>query len=95
MTILPVAPALASAEGLIGSPFAGMDICAAVGLRLPPGTRGPVFEQDVWDFTPVEGLPSYLQPSMRRMDFSAIANPRWRLGSVRSIMFGVGRPNRP
>jgi integrase len=62
-----------------GSPFAGLDICAAAGLRPGPGTAGPVFDQDVWDFSGVTGLPAYLQPSLKRMDFTAIISPAWRL----------------
>lgn len=62
-----------------GSPFAGLDICASAGLRAGPGTAGPVFDQDVWDFSGVIGLPAYLQPSLKRMDFTAITSPAWRL----------------
>jgi hypothetical protein len=39
-----------------GSPFAGLDLCRAIGLRVRPGSRGPVFDQDVWDFNPVTNL---------------------------------------
>jgi len=62
-----------------GSPFAGLDICAAAGLQPGPGTPRPVFDQDVWDFSGVTGLPTYLQPSFKRMDFTAITSPAWRL----------------
>jgi len=62
-----------------GSPFAGMDICAAAGLGLLPGAAGPVFDQDVWDFSGLAGLPAYLQLSFRRLDFTAITSPAWRL----------------
>jgi hypothetical protein len=62
-----------------GSPFTGMDICAAAGLALAPGAAAPVFDQDVWDFTGLAGLPAYLQLSFRRLDFTAITNPAWRL----------------
>jgi integrase len=67
------------ARGPGASPFTGMDICAAAGLRLRPGAAGPVFDQDAWDFTGLAGTPAYLQPSFRRMDFTVIANPAWRL----------------
>jgi hypothetical protein len=79
MSLQPATPPLTSHGEPAGSPFAGMDICAAVGLRVAPGARGPLFEQDVWDFTAVDGLPAYMQPSTRRMDFTAITNRRWRL----------------
>ena len=62
-----------------GSPFAGLDICAAAGLRVEPGMPRPAFDQDVWDFAGVTGLPGYLQPSLKRMDFTAITSPAWRL----------------
>jgi hypothetical protein len=52
---------------------------SALGFRLPPRVRGPLFEQDLWDFTTVIGLPAYLSRAYRRMDFTAIVNPRWRL----------------
>lgn len=70
----------AAAAGTAGtSPFAGLDICSAAGLRLQDALPGPVFEQDVWDFSRVAGLPAYLQLSTRRLDFTVIANPAWRL----------------
>ncbi|TDC75530.1 site-specific integrase [Actinomadura sp. 7K507] len=72
-----------SAAGVVawpqGSPFAGMDICAAAGLALRPGATGPIFDQDVWDFSGVAGLPAYLQPSFRRLEFISITYPAWRL----------------
>jgi integrase len=69
----------AVAAGPGGSPFTGMDICAAAGLQLQPGAAGPVFDQDVWDFSGVAGLPAYLQLSFRRLDFTAITRLAWRL----------------
>jgi integrase len=71
--------ATAVVAGPGGSPFTGLDICAAAGLALQPGVSGPVFDQDVWDFTGLAGTPAYLQPSFRRLDFTAIINPVWRL----------------
>lgn len=69
----------AAALSPAGSPFAGLDVCATLGLPLPPPFRGPVFEQDLWDFTAVVGMPAYLSRGYRRMDFTLITNPRWRL----------------
>ncbi len=60
------------------SPFAGQDICAIAGFSLPPGQRGPAFEQDTWDFSQVTGLPAYLKKSHRRLEFAGIRNPAWR-----------------
>ena len=39
------------------SPFAGADICRGAGLALPDSTSRPVFDDDLWDFTDVVGLP--------------------------------------
>lgn len=61
-----------------GSPFAGLDLCQATGFSHPHDVHGPVFDQDVWDFRDVIGLPISLRPSERRMDFTHINNPRWR-----------------
>jgi integrase len=60
------------------SPFAGADICAIAGLGLPPGRKGPVFEQDVWELDQVIGLPAYLKQRNRRLDFTGIRNLAWR-----------------
>ncbi|MBN9748675.1 hypothetical protein DMP23_47715 [Amycolatopsis sp. A1MSW2902] len=61
------------------SPFEGLDLCATLGLAVDDGARGPVFDEDVWDFSPVVGLPAYLRPVARRLDFTAIRNPAWRI----------------
>jgi len=62
------------------SVFAGAGICATAGFRLPPDARGPVFEDDVWDFAEVTGLPqASRRPSQCRLDFTRIRNPRWRV----------------
>jgi len=67
------------AIGARRSPFAGAEVCHVAGFQLPPGTHGPVFDQDVWDFTAVVGLPVQQRDHQRRMDFTVIANRRWRL----------------
>jgi hypothetical protein len=61
------------------SVFAGADICGEAGLILPAGTTRPVFDDDVWDFAKVAGLPVQMGGVMRRFDFAAITDPRWRL----------------
>jgi hypothetical protein len=62
------------------SVFAGADVCTTVGFLLPSDARGPIFDEDIWDFAKVIGLP---QPSRRpgqcRLDFTGIRNPRWRV----------------
>lgn len=73
-------PATQIARGPGRSVFAGADICVTAGLGLPPGVRGPVFEDDVWDFAEVIGLPrTSRRPSQCRLDFTRIRNPRWRV----------------
>ncbi|MGH9062485.1 MAG: site-specific integrase [Acidimicrobiales bacterium] len=71
--------ALTAGPGDRRSPFDGVDVCAEAGFHLPPGRRGPRFEDDVWDLTEVVGLPVEMPLSRRRLDFTAIANPAWQL----------------
>ena len=54
------------------SPFAGADVCQQAGLMLPPGTRRPTFDDDLWDFTGVDGLPVSMPLSDRRFSFTPI-----------------------
>jgi hypothetical protein len=61
------------------SVFAGADVCREAGLALPAAARRLVFDDDVWDFSMVVGLPTQMAPTQRRFDFTAIADPRWRL----------------
>ena len=74
MTSASASPAASSAA----SPFAGAGICVIAGLSLPPGRKGPVFEQDTWDFGHVIGLPAYMKQRSRRLEFAGICNPAWR-----------------
>jgi hypothetical protein len=73
------APALSGAADEPRSVFAGADICREAGLTLPAAAHRPMFDDDVWDFTMVVGLPTQLSPARRRLDFTAIGDPRWRL----------------
>jgi integrase len=68
------------------SPFAGADVCQEAGLTLPQRTRRPVFDDDRWDFTQVVGLPTQMSLAFRRLDFTAITNPRWRLVAKEQVM---------
>lgn len=62
------------------SAFAGAGICATAGFRLPQDATRPVFEDDIWDFAKVIGLPQMSRrPSQCRLDFTRISNPRWRV----------------
>ncbi len=60
-------------------PFTGSDVCAAAGLRIVPGGRTVMFDQDAWHFDDVAGLPAYLPRTSVRLDFTIITEPRWRL----------------
>ena len=76
------------------SPFAGVNVCDVAGFQLQPGTRGPVFEDDIWDFTGVVELPAHLPPCQRRPDFAAIANPRWRV-VAKELILALLAPRHP
>ena len=49
------------------------------GLVLPAQAHRVMFENDVWDFTEVIGLPVQMALANRRFDFTAILDTRWRL----------------
>jgi integrase len=68
------------------SPFASTDICAEAGLTLPDTVRRPVFDDDLWDFTDVVGLPVQMSRVSRRFDFTAIADHRWRVVAKEQIL---------
>jgi integrase len=76
MTTTTVQP---SAETGRRSPFSGADVCHEAGLAVRPAGRGPCFDDEVWDFTGVQGLPRILPESAKRWDFAKIGNPAWRL----------------
>jgi hypothetical protein len=60
------------------SPFAGADICGLAGFVLPIRAARSVFEDDIWVFTQVIGIPAYVAKCARRLDFSGIINERWK-----------------
>jgi hypothetical protein len=68
------------------SVFAGANVCQQAGLRLPDTARPVMFDEDMWDFTEVIGLPTQLAPVNRRFNFTAIINPRWRLVAKELIL---------
>ncbi|MFJ9609682.1 site-specific integrase [Kitasatospora sp. NPDC101176] len=74
--------------------FAGADVCREAGLTLPGGTRRPRFEDDVWDFTEVVGLPVQMALSIRRFVFTAITDPRWRL-VAKELVLAMLAPRHP
>jgi len=68
------------------SVFAGLDVGAQAGFTLPTGSTPVVFEDDGWDFTHVVGLPHQMSKAARRFDFTAIANPSWRVVAKEQIV---------
>ncbi|HEX5116018.1 MAG TPA: hypothetical protein VFW65_12540 [Pseudonocardiaceae bacterium] len=62
------------------SAFAGLDVCRAAGLAVHPHLRSrrPIFDQDLWDFTCVIGLPRHQRPAEQTLDFARIPDARWR-----------------
>ena len=70
-----------AASGPLDAPrpvFAGTDVCREAGFTLPEGARRAMFDDDQWDFTEVAGLPVQMPLHLRRLDFTAITDPRWR-----------------
>lgn len=45
-----------------------------------------MFDDDLWDFTEVIGLPNQMAKVSRRFDFAAITSPGWRLVAKEQIM---------
>jgi hypothetical protein len=75
----PVSHAAAGPRTPLASPFTRSQVCAAAGLAIIPGGKPVLFDQDAWHFGDVDGLPAQLVPARRRLDFTVIADPRWRL----------------
>jgi hypothetical protein len=73
------------------SPFAGADICQHAGLTIPPCSPRPLFDDDLWDFTSVSGLPVSMAPADRRLSFAPIADLRWRL-VAKELIFAMLAP---
>ena len=73
------------------SVFAGADVARAAGFTLAGGARGPVFDDDVWDFTAVARLPAQLTRAAKLWDFTAITDPGFRL-AARELLFALLAP---
>ncbi|MET9618965.1 hypothetical protein [Kitasatospora indigofera] len=88
--------ALATTPGFDGrsAVFAGTHVCHEAGLMLPDGTARPMFEDDVWDFTDVVGLPVQLALATRRFDFAEITDERWRLAG-KELVLAMLTPKHP
>ncbi|MCZ4103573.1 site-specific integrase [Streptomyces sp. H39-C1] len=74
--------------------FAGADVCREAGLCLPDTVRRPLFEDDVWDFTEVVGLPVHMTLSLRRFDFATITNIHWRM-VAKELILALLAPRHP
>jgi hypothetical protein len=74
--------------------FAGLDVARAAGLSLPAGAARPVFDDQVWDFTDVIGLPVQMPLASRRFDFTAIIDSRWQL-VARELLLALLAPRHP
>ncbi len=88
----PTAP---PSKVLTPSVFDGEDVCAAAGL--PPLARNcpcPRFDDLLWDFTGVIGMPRYLARHARILDFAEIVNPRWRT-LAKEFIFARLAPDHP
>ncbi|MFJ3591936.1 site-specific integrase [Streptomyces sp. NPDC090231] len=75
--ITPPRPTAHLAPGA-ASPFASADLCRLAGFTLPAGAPRSVFEDDIWDFTQVIGMPAYLAKCALRLDFTQVTNPQWK-----------------
>jgi hypothetical protein len=59
-------------------PFAGLVVAEAAGLRMEPGNARALFDQPTWDLTGLADAPVTMGNHRKILDFTAIANPRWR-----------------
>lgn len=62
---------------VVRSVFAGAVVCEVIRLPVRLGCHSPVFEQNVWDLTVIDGIPRFFSPARRTLDFTKIRNPRW------------------
>lgn len=75
---MTVAPRTAEGAGRpAASVFPGAVVCDVIRLPVRLGCHSPLFEQDVWDLTVVDGIPRFFSPSRRTLDFTKIHNRRW------------------
>lgn len=76
------------------SVFAGAEVARAAGFAVTGGARGPVFDDDVWDFTAVARLPAQLSRAAKRWDFTAVTDPGFRL-VAKELLFALLAPQHP
>lgn len=75
MTKIPAA--FAGTAPFSVSVLAGEDVCTAAGLPVRPGGPRPMFDEHIWEFTGIIGLPRYLARSSQILFFTEILNPLW------------------
>ncbi|HEX9354060.1 MAG TPA: hypothetical protein VF933_09630 [Streptosporangiaceae bacterium] len=80
------APAAFPGAAARRSAFAGADVCLEAGFALPGSVNRPMFDDDLWDFTEVIGLPVQMPLANRQFDFTVIASPGWRTLAKELIM---------
>lgn len=68
----------AAVERRDDGPFSGLDVATTAGLQLAPGSTRPMFDHDVWDLSGLVGAPVIMGAHRKVLDFTQIANPRWR-----------------
>ncbi len=91
---MSIAPAFFDAASPQRPVFASADICREAGLALPAGASRPMFDGDMWDFTEVVGLPVQMPLAVRRFDFTAIADQRWRT-VAKELILALLAPRHP
>ncbi len=62
-----------------GSVFARGNVCEIAGLKLTPGTKGPLFEQDRWELSGLADAHRMVTDTELVWDFTEIINPSWRV----------------
>lgn len=72
------------------SAFAGADVCDLAGLRLTPGARRVIFDQDRWHMELADAH-RQIQPYELDWDFAQILNPAWRV-VAKEILLGLLAP---
>ena len=81
-------------EQLDRRPFRGLDVAEVAGLRLRPGSPRAVFDQDVWDLSGLADAPVIMGAHRKILDFTLIANPRWRVVARQYVMARIA-PGHP
>ncbi|MFE9429003.1 integrase [Kitasatospora sp. NPDC006697] len=73
------------------SVFAGEDICRAAGWEVTDGAHRPNFDEDLWDLSGLAHLPRSIRASAKRLDFTRITDPVFRL-TAKEYLFALIAP---